>query len=76
MQFLNKKILYINVRELNKRGKNMKKEYEMITVKQYVEELENKSNVSNKYYEISVERYLVNMRRNETNEKIVEALLG
>lgn len=54
----------------------MKKEYEMITVKQYVEELENKSNVSNKYYEISVERYLVNMRRNETNEKIVEALLG
>lgn len=54
----------------------MKKDYEMITVKEYVDSLENKSNVTNKYLEISVEKYLIDMRRNETNEKILEAYLG
>ncbi len=54
----------------------MKKDYQMITVKEYVDSLENKSNVSNKYYEITIEKYLINMRRNETNEKIVESLLS
>ena len=40
----------------------MRNEYEMVTVSSYLDEL--------------VEKYLLNQKRNETNAKIVEALLA
>lgn len=56
----------------------MRKDYEMITVKEYVEELDRENVVSLKEEEISrqVEKYLLNQKRHETNAKVVEALLA
>ena len=53
------------------------KNYEMITLKAYVEnyEVEYKS-VTEKEVEAQVEKYLLSVKRNETNAKVVEALLA
>lgn len=53
------------------------KNYEMITVKKFFEDYEVKvTNISEKEIFGQVERYLLNQKRNETNAKIVEALLA
>ena len=56
----------------------MNKTYEMVTVKDYVESLDNVKYTSISQYKIEkdVERYLLNKKRYETNAKIVEALLA
>ena len=55
----------------------MRNEYEMITLVDYVEALDNNV-VSLKEQEIAaqVEKYLLSQKRYETNAKIVEALLA
>ena len=79
-QFLNRKILYINVREIKKRlgDKKMRNEYEMVTVKAYVDSLDEVkyNTVSEQEIANEVEKYLLNIRRADTNAKIVEALLA
>lgn len=56
----------------------MGKDYEMITVKNYLDELDNIKYLSASEKEITskVEKYMLNQKRYETNEKIVEALLA
>jgi hypothetical protein len=56
----------------------MRNGYEMITVKEYVEELGDVKVLSleEKEIEAQVEKYLLSAKRAETNEKIVEALLA
>ena len=52
--------------------------YEMITVNEFVNELDNVKYTSVAEYKIEkeVEKYLLNQKRYETNAKIVEALLA
>lgn len=52
------------------------KDYEMITVKAYVDQYEVEYNLSEREIEQQVEKYLLSVRRNETNAKVVEALLA
>ncbi|MBD5403356.1 hypothetical protein HDR58_11255 [bacterium] len=56
----------------------MRNDYEMVTLRDYVENLDNVKCTSVAEYKIEkeVEKYLLNQRRNETNAKIVEALLA
>ncbi len=56
----------------------MRNDYEMITVKDYVESLNDVRclTVEEKEIEASVEKYLLSIQRAKTNEKIVEALLA
>jgi len=56
----------------------MKKNYGFVTLNAYINSLENKNVISlnDKSIEIAVEKYLLNQKRNETNAKIVEALIG
>lgn len=56
----------------------MRNDYEMITVKDYVTSLDNVKylNADEKEIEAQVEKYLLNVKRYETNAKIVEALLA
>ncbi len=56
----------------------MRNDYEMVTVKDYVESLDNVKclSVEEKEIEKSVEKYLLSIQRAKTNEKIVEALLA
>lgn len=56
----------------------MRNNYEMVTVKAYVESLEDVKYTNVNEYEISkqVEKYLLNVKRAQTNAKIVEALLA
>jgi len=56
----------------------MRNDYEMITVLDYVNTLDNVKclTVEEKEIEAEVEKYLLNTKRNETNSKIVEALLA
>lgn len=56
----------------------MSKEYELVTVVDYLKSLDNVKCVSISEKEISeqVEKYLLNVKRSETNAKIVEALLA
>lgn len=52
--------------------------YEMVTVKSYLESLDNVEclSVSEKEISSAVEKFLLAQRRNETNAKIVEALIA
>ncbi len=57
------------------------KDYQMITVCEYVKMLDNESKVQYldndaKEIKANVEKYLLNMRRAATNAKILEALLA
>lgn len=56
----------------------MRKDYEMVTVKDYLDNLDNVKCLTASEKEISkaVEKYILAQRRNETNAKIVEALLA
>ena len=56
----------------------MRNDYEMITVNDYVNELDNVKCLSTSEVEIAlqVERYILSQKRSETNAKIVEALLA
>ena len=56
----------------------MRKEYELVTVKDYLESLEDVKclSASEKEIEAQVEKYLLSVKRSETNAKIVEALLA
>ena len=56
----------------------MRNEYEMITVADYVKSLNNVEclTVEEKQIETEVEKYLLSVKRAETNSKIVEALLA
>ncbi len=56
----------------------MRNDYEMVTVRDYVNAIENVryTSVSEVEIEKEVEKYLLNQRRYETNAKIVEALLA
>lgn len=56
----------------------MRRDYEMTTVKAYVDSLDNVKclSVEEKEIETSVEKYLLSIQRAKTNEKIVEALLA
>ncbi len=56
----------------------MRNEYEMVTVAAYVNELDAVKVVSMEEKEIErqVEKYILSQKRNETNAKIVEALLA
>lgn len=56
----------------------MKSNYEMITVKEYVDSLDNVKYLSTSEKEISeaVEKFILTQRRNETNAKILEALIA
>jgi len=56
----------------------MNKNYEMITVKEYVENLESVKVLSLDEEKIAadVEKYLLSLQRAKTNAKIVEALLA
>ncbi len=56
----------------------MRNDYEMITVKEYVESLDNVKYLSTTEQEVAaaVEKYILSQRRNETNAKIVEALIA
>ena len=55
----------------------MTNNYEMITVKAYVESLDVKYNtVTEDEISAQVEKYLLSVKRSETNAKIVEALLA
>ncbi len=60
------------------RGTDMRNEYEMVTVAAYVNELDAVKVVSMEEKEIErqVEKYILSQKRNETNAKIVEALLA
>ncbi len=56
----------------------MRNDYEMVTVKAYVESLEDVkyTSVTENEIEKQVEKYLLNVKRAQTNAKIVEALLA
>ena len=55
----------------------MRNDYEMITVAAYVNNYEVKyTNINEKEIEREVEKYLLNVKRSETNAKVVEALLA
>ncbi|MCM1338703.1 MAG: hypothetical protein NC191_03430 [Muribaculaceae bacterium] len=56
----------------------MRNEYEMITVADYVKSLDNVKGltVEEKQIEAEIEKYLLSVKRSETNSKIVEALLA
>ena len=56
----------------------MGKDYEMITVKSYLDELDNVKCLSASEKEIKeqIEKYMLNKKRYETNSKIIEALLA
>ena len=55
----------------------MTNKYEMVTVKSYVESLEVKHiTLTEQEITAQVEKYLLNVKRSETNAKIVEALLA
>ena len=56
----------------------MRNEYEMVTVKAYVDSLDEVkyNTVSEQEIANEVEKYLLNIRRADTNAKIVEALLA
>ena len=56
----------------------MRNEYEMVTVKAYVDSLDEVkyNTVSEQKIANEVEKYLLNIRRADTNAKIVEALLA
>ncbi len=56
----------------------MRNDYEMITVADYVNSLNNVKvlSVEEKQIEAEIEKYLLNSKRAETNSKIVEALLA
>ena len=56
----------------------MSKDYELVTVVDYLDSLENVKCVSISEREITaqVEKYLLNVKRSETNAKIVESLLA
>ena len=56
----------------------MRNEYEMVTVKAYVDSLDEVkyNTVSEQEITNEVEKYLLNIRRADTNAKIVEALLA
>jgi len=56
----------------------MSKEYEMITVNEYVKAMDEVKYLSVEEKEIAqnVEKYLLNVQRAKTNAKIVEALLA
>ena len=56
----------------------MRNDYEMITVNDYVNELDSVKCLSTSEVEIAlqVERYILSQKRSETNAKIVEALLA
>lgn len=56
----------------------MRNEYEMVTVSSYLDELDEVKclNLEEKEIAKQVEKYLLNQKRNETNAKIVEALLA
>ena len=60
-----------------KGDKVMTNKYEMVTVKSYVESLEVKhTTLTEQEIAAQVEKYLLNVKRSETNAKIVEALLA
>ncbi len=54
------------------------KNYEMITLNDYIENLENAkcTTVAQKDIEEKVEKYLLNVQRAKTNAKVIEALLA
>ena len=56
----------------------MGKNYEMVTLKAYIENLEDKNVVSlnDKLIELAVEKYLISQKRAESNAKTLEALLA
>lgn len=56
----------------------MRKDYGLITVVDYLESLENVKclSASEQEIEAQVEKYLLSVKRSETNAKIVEALLA
>ncbi len=56
----------------------MRNDYEMVTLKAYVDALDDVkyTTVSEKEIETQVEKYLLNVKRAQTNAKIVEALLA
>ena len=56
----------------------MRNEYEIVTVKAYVDSLDEVkyNTVSEQEIANEVEKYLLNIRRADTNAKIVEALLA
>ena len=55
----------------------MKKAYEMITLKNYIETYDVEySNPPEKDIQKQLEKYLLSKQRNETNAKIIEALLA
>lgn len=56
----------------------MRNEYEMITVKDYVNELDQVKCLSVEEKEIAanVEKYLLNVQRAKTNARVIEALLA
>ncbi len=56
----------------------MSNKYEMVTVKDYIDSLDNVKclSVEEKEIENQVEKYLLNVQRAKTNEKILEALLA
>ncbi len=56
----------------------MRNDYEMITVADYVNSLDNVKvlSVEEQQIEAEIEKYLLNSKRAETNSKIVEALLA
>ena len=55
----------------------MRNDYEMVTLASYVERYAAKCvDLTEKEIEKQVEKYLINQQRNNTNAKVVEALLG
>lgn len=52
--------------------------YKMVTLNSYIESLEDKNVVSlnDKSIELKVEKYILNLKRAESNAKIIEALLA
>ena len=52
--------------------------YKMVTLNSYIESLEDKNVVSlnDKSIELKVEKYILSLRRAESNAKIIEALLA
>lgn len=56
----------------------MKKNYELITLKSYLDNLDEKRIISlnDKSIELAVEKYLLSLKRAESNAKTLEALLA
>ena len=55
----------------------MRNDYEMITLAAYVKKYEVEyTSINEKEIETEVEKYLLNVKRSETNAKVVEALLA